>query len=84
MYYRIKPIEMKKKINYQRVLLFSIITFSCFSFFYLNQLSSDNLYLEQGFQSFYSENGQVKQFLPDLFIIDNIVDKLKDIITIDF
>lgn len=75
---------MKKKINYQRIVLFSVLLLSCFSFLYLNHLGSDNLYFEQGLQSFYSEGGQVRQFIPDLFILDNIIDKLKDIITIDF
>lgn len=44
----------------------------------------DSTYLEQSWRNIYSENGQVKQLIPDLFLIDNIIDKLRDIITVDF
>lgn len=75
---------MKKNINLRSIVIFSIIIFSCFSFLYLNHLGTDSLNIEQGIQSFNTESGQVRQLIPDLFIIDNIIDNLKDLITIDF
>lgn len=74
---------MKSKILSPKRVLFAIALLSICSFVFLNQISADPTVLDGQMIDFSMERAQVKEFLPDLFVLDNLIDKLKDIITID-
>jgi hypothetical protein len=75
---------MKHRKLISKGLFIGILTFSIFSFFWLQHLNAGSLETQNNFVQMNFENTNVKELLPDLFILDNFVDKLKDIITVDF
>ena len=72
-----------KKFTIKPVLL-SVMLLSIFSFLFLQNIEIDSSLIQGQVFEFSSEAGNFKNYIPDLFILDNLAERLKEIITVDF